>query len=182
MTQATPLIQNPDGASLVKERGESLAASSLINTIEEGEITFIVRREGIAAFLKALRDDSTLAFTFFIDVTGADYSKYSEGAPERFGVIYTLVSPKLGQRIHIQTYLPESDPRVDSASNLFTGANWGEREVFDMYGIVFKGHPDLKRILMPDEYEGHPLRKDYPLKGRGERASFPVYTATRGHS
>jgi NADH-quinone oxidoreductase subunit C len=107
-----------------------------------------------------------------------DYLKYPIAQAGRFGVITTLLSPSLGIRVQVKAFVPDGDPRLPSITDLYLGANWTEREVWDLYGIEFMGHPDLKRILMPDDYEGHPLRKDYPLRGRGERGNFPVYHAT----
>ena len=94
---------------------------------------------------------------------------------ERFAVVYQLNSIEHNARLRVQAYVPEDPCEIDTVSGIWDSANWGEREAFDMYGVVFKGHPDLKRILMPDNYEGHPLRKDYPLKGRGERDNFPKF-------
>ncbi len=128
--------------------------------------------------IRFLRDDPGLGFAMFIDLTAVDYLKYPIAQPERFAVITTLLSPKLGIRVQVKAFVADSDPRLPSIADLYDGANWTEREVWDLYGIEFLGHPDLKRILMPDDYEGHPLRKDYPLKGRGERGNFPVYHAT----
>jgi NADH-quinone oxidoreductase subunit C len=137
-----------------------------------------VKGQDAKALIQFLRDDPALGFAMFIDLTAADYQRYPQPQPERFGVITTLLSPVLGIRVQVRAYVAEGDPRMPSISDLFAGANWTEREVWDLYGIEFMGHPDLKRILMPDDYEGHPLRKDYPLKGRGERGNFPVYHAT----
>jgi len=138
--------------------------------------------ESVPDFLRQARDHQELEFAYFVDVTGVDYQTYSEPQAERFAVLYTLLSPRLGLRLFAECFLPESAPRMPTAAEHFVGANWGEREVYDMYGIEFEGHPDLRRILMPEAYEGFPLRKDYPLKGRGERANFPVYTAQRGYA
>jgi NADH-quinone oxidoreductase subunit C len=128
--------------------------------------------------IRFLRDDPALGFAMFIDLTAVDYLKYPIAQPERFAVITTLLSHKLGIRVQVKAFVADADPRLPSIADLYDGANWTEREVWDLYGIEFLGHPDLKRILMPDDYEGHPLRKDYPLKGRGERGNFPVYHAT----
>lgn len=145
-------------------------------------ITLELRAAATLEFLKAAKTDPELQFEYFIDITAVDYSDYSETKPERFAVIYTVLSPLTGLRLELTAYLAESHPQTPSLVGLFPGAGWCEREVFDMYGIRFSGHPDLKRILMPDDFEGYPLRKDYPLKGRGERASFPVYEASEGHN
>lgn len=131
--------------------------------------------------LRFLRDDAELEFSMFIDLTCVDYLRYPVEQPGRFAVVYTLLSPSLGIRIQVKAFVPGEDPRLPSVTDLYAGAEWTEREVWDMYGVEFMGHPDLRRILMPDDYEGHPLRKDYPLKGRGERGNFPVYHATPGH-
>ena len=110
-----------------------------------------------------------------VDVTAVDYLYYPD-ARDRFGVVYALLNTATGERVYVKTYLNEPDLTIPSAFPLWKGADWMEREVFDMYGIVFAGHPDLRRILMPEEFTTFPLRKDYPLRGRGERHNFPVIT------
>jgi NADH-quinone oxidoreductase subunit C len=129
------------------------------------------------ALIAFLRDDAELAFRYFIDLTAVDYLKYVQRPSERFAVTVTLLSPKLGVKVQVKALVSEENPRLATVSDLFPGANWTEREVFDLYGIEFIGHPNLQRILMPEDYDGHPLRKDYPLRGRGERGNFPVYHA-----
>lgn len=130
--------------------------------------------ESIHHVLRFLRDDPALRFDYLVDLTCADYLKLPDYARERFGVTYLLYSFALDTRLRLKVWVSEAAPELPSATDLYGAAGWAEREVFDMYGIRFSGHPNLKRILMPDDYEGHPLRKDYPLKGRGERDSFPV--------
>ena len=114
-------------------------------------------------------------FDMLADLTAVDYLKYPD-ARDRFGVVYVLLNTTTGERIYVKTYLNEPDLTLPSAFPLWKGADWMEREVYDMYGIVFEGHPDLRRILMPEEFTAFPLRKDYPLRGRGERHNFPVIT------
>ncbi len=114
-------------------------------------------------------------FDMLIDITAADYLHYPD-AKDRFGVIYALLNTTSGQRIYVKTFLNEPDLTIPSAFPLWRGANWMEREVYDMFGIHFEGHPDLRRILMPEEFTAFPLRKDYPLRGRGERHNFPMIT------
>jgi NADH-quinone oxidoreductase subunit C len=91
-------------------------------------------------------------------------------------VVYSLSNTNTGERTYIKIGLNDPEPKVSSVYSLWKGANWLEREVYDLLGIVFEGHPDLRRILMPPEFAGHPLRKDYPLRGRGERHNFPTLT------
>jgi len=112
-------------------------------------------------------------FDLLVDITCVDYLNYRD-AKDRFGLVYLLASTETNERITIRVYLNEPDLTVPSVTPLWEGANWMEREVYDMFGIVFEGHPDLRRILMPDEFTAYPLRKDYPLQGRGERHNFPV--------
>lgn len=121
--------------------------------------------------LSALRDEC--GFDMLTDITCVDYLNY-RGATDRFGLAYVLTSSETCERIVVRVMLNEPDLEVDSATPLWAGADWLEREVYDMFGITFKGHDDLQRILMPDEFTAHPLRKDYPLQGRGERHNFPV--------
>jgi NADH-quinone oxidoreductase subunit C len=139
-----------------------------------GDLWIDIAPGAIHRVLEFLRDDPELRMKQFVDLTCADYLKLPDYARDRFGLTYILYSYEIDTRARLKVWLGDADPEVESACDLFGGANWAEREVWDLYGIRFRGHPGLKRILMPDDYEGHPLRKDYPLKGRGERDSFPV--------
>ncbi len=114
-------------------------------------------------------------FDMLIDLSAVDYLDYP-GAKDRFGVIYALLNTSSGQRVYVKTAVNEPELRLPSVVSLWKGADWMEREVYDMFGIEFTGHPDLRRILLPDEFTAFPLRKDYPLRGRGERHNFPVIT------
>jgi NADH-quinone oxidoreductase subunit C len=116
-----------------------------------------------------------LGFDMLVELTAVDYLDYPE-ATERYGVIYGLVNTSTGERVFVKTHVNPPEPELPSVYPLWRSADWLEREVYDMYGIRFIGHPDLRRILMPDEFSAFPLRKDYPLKGRGERHNFPVIT------
>ncbi|RUL88370.1 NADH-quinone oxidoreductase subunit C [Tautonia sociabilis] len=116
-------------------------------------------------------------FAFLAELGGVDYLGYpgrSEGA--RFEVHYVLLNQETHERLVVKVGVDDPDPILPSVVSLWAGADWMEREVFDMYGIRFEGHPDLRRILMPDEFTSFPLRKDYPLRGRGERHNFPRIT------
>jgi NADH-quinone oxidoreductase subunit C len=140
----------------------------------QGQFTLDVKRDKIVDILKSLRDDH--AFVMLTDVCGLDYSKFAPGgAPERFAVAYHLYSFDKNDRIRVKAWIPETDISIDSVSSLFKLANWGEREAWDMMGIKFKGHPDLRRILLPENYGAHPHRKEYPVTGLGERDNFPKY-------
>ena len=123
--------------------------------------------------LSRLKNDA--GFDMLIDITAVDYLDYPDAA-DRFGVIYCLLDTNSGQRLIIRVLLNEPELELATAVDLWRGADWMEREVFDMFGIRFAGHPDLRRILMPFEFTSYPLRKDYPLKGRGERHNFEVIT------
>ena len=121
--------------------------------------------------LKALKE--TLGFDMLADLTCVDYLNYRD-ATDRFGLVYQLVNTDNAARLTVRVMLNEPNLVVRSVTSLWAGADWMEREVWDMFGIRFDGHPDLRRILMPPEFTAHPLRKDYPLQGRGERHNFPV--------
>ena len=133
----------------------------------------IVPPEQLFAFMETLKDQA--GFDQLTDITAVDYLKYPN-ARDRFGVIYLLLNTKTGERIIVKTHVNEPELSVASVFSLWKGADWMEREVYDMYGIAFEGHPNLRRILMPEEYTSFPLRKDYPLRGKGERHNFPVLT------
>lgn len=126
--------------------------------------------------LKAFRDEC--GFNFLAELGGVDYLGYpsrDEGQP-RFEVHYVLTNLDSGERLVVKAGVSDPDPCLPSVVPIWQGADWMEREVFDMYGIRFEGHPDLRRILMPDEFVAFPLRKDYPLRGRGERHNMPRLT------
>jgi len=125
-----------------------------------GELTVTTSIGSLIQLLTALRDNVQLKFVSIIDITAADYP----GRDRRFDVVYHLLSPTLNQRIRIKVETDE-DTAIPSAVGVFPGANWYERETYDMYGVLFSGHPDLRRLLTDYGFEGHPLRKDFPLTG-----------------
>ena len=135
-----------------------------------GEATVSVKRDCVVDLMNFLRDDSNLAFDFLMDLCGVDYLEM--GGFERFGVTYHLYSMKHNHRIRVKAFIPETDAKIDTISQLWDAANWAEREVYDMYGIEFNNHPDMRRILNPDDFEGFPLRKEFPAEGIGYRENF----------
>jgi NADH-quinone oxidoreductase subunit C len=172
------LAYRTENLSALAAKVEGAFGDKLLGKEEKTQyIQFSVKADDAKPLVRFLKDSPDLGFTYFIDCCGVDYLKYPKPTPERFAVVTTLLSPALGVKVQVRAFVPASPARIDSNADLFAGANWTEREIFDLYGIEFAGHPDLRRILMPDDYEGHPLRKDYPLRGRGERGAFPVYHA-----
>ena len=127
--------------------------------------------------LKCLKDEC--GFDFLAELGGIDYLNYPNAA-DRYAVVYGLVNTKTAERVFVKALTNDPDPELPSVVALWRGADWMEREVYDMYGLRFTGHPDLRRILMPHEFTAFPLRKDYPLRGSGERHNFP--TVTRAES
>ena len=125
-----------------------------------GELTATVARDEIVKVMTALRDDPRYLFEVLIDICGVDYP----ARPERFDVVYHLLSPRKNQRVRVKVTTDEDHP-VPSLVDMFPAANWFEREAYDMYGILFSGHPDLRRLLTDYGFEGYPLRKDFPLTG-----------------
>jgi len=118
-----------------------------------------------------------LGFDLLGDSTCVDYLDYP-GARDRFGLVYLLANAQTNERITIRSFVNDPQPALPTVVDLWNGAEWLEREVWDMFGIRFSGHPDLRRILLPEEFTAHPLRKDYPLQGRGERHNLPVLRRT----
>jgi NADH-quinone oxidoreductase subunit C len=136
---------------------------------------FFVRVEpaDLSGVLRFCRDEPRLLFEQLIDLTCIDYLNFP-GAADRYGVIYSLLSLTHGHRLWIKCFVNDPSPAVPSATPIWPGTEWMEREVFDMFGIRFEGHPDLRRILTWDGFEANPLRKDYPLRGKGERENYQV--------
>jgi NADH-quinone oxidoreductase subunit C len=141
------------------------------------ETRFVVPRDRLFDVLRACKE--SLGFDLLVDITCVDYLHYRD-AKDRFGLVYLLAGTADNQRLTLRCFVNDPEPAVPSAVPLWEGANWMEREVWDMFGIRFEGHPDLRRILLPDEFSAHPLRKDYPLQGRGERHHFPALRRAEG--
>lgn len=152
---------------------EQFGAEAITSSEFRGAKRLTVTSERVYAVLEWLKDKG--GFDLLAELTAADYLNYPN-ARDRFGVFYGLVNTATGQRIFVKTWLNPPELTLRSVYPLWKGCDWLEREVYDMYGVVFDGHPDLRRILMPEEYTSHPLRKDYPLRGHGERHNFPVIT------
>ncbi len=126
-----------------------------------GELTLVVPREYLRPAAEFLCGDAELQFTFLSDITGVDRFPVEP----RFELNYHLVSLARRERLRLKVRMNGSDAVVESVTSVWPGANWHEREIFDLFGVRFEGHPDLRRILMPEDWEGHPLRKDYAVEG-----------------
>lgn len=142
-----------------------------------GQVRISVPRDHLHDLLRFLKVD--LGFALIIDITCVDYLYYPN-AKDRFGVVYIVGRPESAERVIVKTFVNDPVPTLPTVTDLWEGANWLEREVWDMFGIRFEGHPDLRRILLPEDFQDHPLRKDYPLQGRGERHNIPVVTRDLG--
>jgi NADH-quinone oxidoreductase subunit C len=127
-----------------------------------GQVSVVLKKERIVEIGRYIHDDPELSLDYLIDVCGVDYMGKKE---KRFEVVYHLYSMKHRHMVRLKAEVGEGDAEIDSVTPVWTGANWHEREAFDMYGIIFNGHPDLRRVLLPEDWEGYPLRKDYPVKG-----------------
>jgi NADH-quinone oxidoreductase subunit C len=143
--------------------------------VDRGQLTIEVPAAGIVDACTTLRDEPSLAFTEQIDIVGVDYQGHaSAGDGPRFAVVYNLLSIRHNWRVRIRVFCPDDDfPAVDSVVGVWPCADWYEREAFDLYGIVFKGHPDLRRILTDYGFVGHPFRKDFPVSGYVEMRYDP---------
>lgn len=140
-------------------------------TVSRGEVTVVVAAVAYREAMVKLRDEANCRFEQLIDLCGVDYSSYGDGVWEggRFAVVSHLLSVSLNQRVRVRVFCPDDDfPVVDSLVDIWSGANWYEREAFDLFGIVFEGHADLRRILTDYGFVGHPFRKDFPLSGHVE--------------
>lgn len=156
-----------DGTTLLRWLGERFGPRVLGSHAHRGDHTAVVAREGLLDVLRWCRDEPDLAFDMLMDLTAVDYSRFPgrEHGP-RFEVVYHLYSLRHNHRLRLKVPVGEEDPVVPSAVALWPIANWLEREVWDMFGIRFAGHPDLRRLLLYEEFVGHPLRKDYPVNRR----------------
>ncbi|MHC1742264.1 MAG: NADH-quinone oxidoreductase subunit C [Syntrophobacteraceae bacterium] len=146
----------------LKKLAEKFPGAIVETHSHRGDDTAVVKKERILDICTFLRDDVDLLYNFMMDLTAVDYL----GKEPRFEVVYHLFSLKHNRRVRLKARVSESDCCIDSVVPAWIGANWFEREVFDMYGITFSGHPEMRRILLYEGFEGHPLRKDYPIRKR----------------
>ncbi|MDX2505007.1 MAG: NADH-quinone oxidoreductase subunit C [Gammaproteobacteria bacterium] len=154
------------------------SVETILAKVAYKELTIEVSKENLVQICQLLRDDQELAFDTVIDICGVDYSTYEGSSDEsknlkknlksRFASVYHLLSVTNNHRIRIKTWLDDDFPMVDSVVGIWSGADWFEREAFDLLGIIYSGHPDLRRILTDYGFIGHPLRKDFPLVGQVE--------------
>jgi len=156
-------------ATILSKIKERLPGAVLDITEFAGEHILHVQGQDILKVLTEFKDDG---FNFLADLTAID--NLTLGGFERFAVSYHLLSHKTAERVTVKAYISEEKPSLPSVESLWKTADWQEREVFDLYGIRFEGHPNLIRIMNPDDFDGYPLRKDYPRLGRKERGDFPV--------
>ena len=173
----TPFAVNPE--TLKEHVAATLGALVQRMELRLGEITLTVRAGDYLSAAKMLRDAPGCRFEQLIDLCGVDYSDYREGGWDgaRYCVVSHLLSVSMNQRIRLKVFAPDDDlPSVDSLTVVWSAANWFEREAFDLYGIVFEGHDDLRRILTDYGFIGHPFRKDFPVSGYTEMR----YDAERG--
>ncbi len=142
---------------------------------EKGQLIVEIKAADLTAAMAMLRDTPSLAFSQMIDACGVDYAEYGgnwDGA--RYAVVYQLLSIQHNWRLRVRSFCPDDDfPIIDSMNDIWSSANWYEREAFDLYGIVFNGHPDLRRILTDYGFVGHPFRKDFPISGNVEMRYDP---------
>ena len=135
------------------------------------ETTLVVAPEDVVAVCRFLCDTPGLVYNYLSDISSVDYWPEQE-RPERFGICYHLLSMLYGRRLRVKIYVAEDEAEAPSLTSVWPGANWLEREIFDLMGIRFSGHPDLRRLLMPADWDGHPLRRDYPLGYEQVQFSF----------
>jgi NADH-quinone oxidoreductase subunit C len=176
---------HPTHPALARIR-ECLADLQLRFTEFRGDTTIVADPNEVHRLLRFLRDDPECNYDLLCDVTAVDYLDYPTQTIGRFAVVWILTSTESASRIQVKTFLNpsidtlgiEDDPtlHVHTSTDIWPGAEWREREIFDMFGIRFDEHPDLRRILMWKSFPAHPLRKDYPLRGRGERTNLPTIT------
>lgn len=156
-----------EGGAILAALGARLGQAIVETHAHGGDHTAVLARAALVDALRFCRDDARLAFDMLMDLTAMDLSKFPgrEDGP-RFEVVYHLYSVRHNHRLRLKVRVDEDDPVVPTAAGLWPIANWFEREVWDMFGVRFAGHPDLRRLLLYEEFVGHPLRKDYPINRR----------------
>ena len=169
-THADPSQSDPDLDAL------AAAVGPIETSTFRGQTRVVIDAERSIESMRLLKEQG---FDLLVDVSCVDYLEY-KGAKHRYGLVYLLASTATNRRLTVRLFVDDPDPTVQSVVPLWGAANWLEREVWDLFGIRCTGHPDLRRLVMPEAFTAHPLRKDYPLQGRGERHNFPVLTRDDG--
>jgi NADH-quinone oxidoreductase subunit C len=147
------------------DKVKSKFPDAVVNVEEyRGDVTVTLKREALLPVCTFLRDDPDYSFRFLADITAVDYKDKTP----RFVVVYHLLSHEHNQRLRLKVYLDDMNPEIETVVGIWPTANWHERETYDLMGVKFLNHPDLRRILLPYHWDCHPLRKDYPLEGKGE--------------
>lgn len=169
-----------DAVNAVKERFPDLnvEAAPLCRHMDgrpSDQLWVRVPAERLIEAMTFLRDDPRCRFEQLCDLTCVDYLEFPDAA-DRFGVVYSLLSLSHNHRLWVKVFVNDPNPTVPSVTGLWAAANWPEREVYDLFGVTFEGHPDPRRIVWIEGSDEHPLRKDYPLRGRGEREDFEIVT------
>ncbi len=169
-----------DSLSAVAAHAKEKFGGSITGVVEaNAELTLEIKREDLREVCRVLRDDPNFSFEQLVDLCAVDYRDYRAEAPDgrrsgpRFAVVIHLLSIKHNRRMRVRAFLDDEWPRVDSVVDIWAAANWFEREAFDLFGFVFEGHPDLRRILTDYGFIGHPFRKDFPLIGEVEMRYDP---------
>jgi len=184
MSETTPTLDHP----VLKAVKAAFPSKKFRATEFRGQTTLIVEPADLHEVMAFLKNDPACAFNFLSDVVGLDYLNYPAPQPGRFAVSYNLLSHARDDRFFVKTYVSPTLPTegiaddpalyVDSVTDLWPGAEWMEREVFDMVGVRFRNHPDHRRILLWEDYPAFPMRKEYPVRGRGEREQYRVVDRT----
>lgn len=165
---------NPDDHPEMRLLQEKFSGAVISSRLFRGEKTVIVKKDSIVGILHALRNDPVTNYNYLSDITALDRLEFMADDEIRFEVIYNLYSMGTFGRFRVKAQVDEDDPAIDTVESVFPNANWMEREVYDLFGITFNNHSDLRRILMPDDWVGHPLRKDFPLGGEEVEFSYNV--------
>ena len=164
LTGSKPVIDSTmSDTQIIQKIKDRLGDAVLEDHNFRGDQTVTLRKEKIVEVAQFVKDEPSLLMDFLMDLTAVDYM---DRKPQRFEVVYHFYSSKHNHRVRIKVPVDEDDCMVDTLTSLYKSANWFEREVWDLYGIKFKGHPNMKRILLYEEFKGHPLRKDYPINKR----------------
>ena len=162
---------------ILAARVNELLGEHVVSVVDAlGELTVTLKAEGLVESMLVLRDAPDLMFEQVIDVCGLDYKTYGDGRWDgaRYAVVYHLLSVSKNRRLRVRVFAPDDDmPMVDTVVGVWSAANWFEREAFDLFGIIFNGHPDLRRILTDYGFIGHPFRKDFPISGHVEMRYDP---------